>query len=202
MCKKTSARAWRRLKLPSAPSPFSQVLAAIRYFAGTRQPVRGCSIGWVEFSQSRRSWWSDLYFCAFDFSEYNRSVYFKKRRVWLCRNRFEVSNVFQLRFWALGWSGLYSFFENARLHPLSDTFFSAVHDDIIKIYIFLKENNSHAHTCVQNITWDVKKRKCENHTKWSHKRCKMMRGFQIWPPNSSQTTSERLFGPPKYSKTS
>ena len=41
VCKKSSARAWGRLKLPSAPSPFSQEdLAAVRSVGRTRQPVR------------------------------------------------------------------------------------------------------------------------------------------------------------------
>ena len=45
--KEWSARAWRRYKLPSAPSPFSQeVLAAVRSVARTRQPVRACPECW------------------------------------------------------------------------------------------------------------------------------------------------------------
>ena len=39
------------------------------------------------------------------------------------------------------------------------------------------------------------KRKWENNFKWGPKRCKMMRGFQIWSHNSNQITFDRLFGP-------
>ena len=58
VCKKQSACAWGRLKLPSAPSPFSrEVLVGVRSVARTPQPIRGCPARW----QSNSNQVSSLY---------------------------------------------------------------------------------------------------------------------------------------------
>ena len=53
--------------------------------------------------------------------------------------------------------------ENSRSQsPLYDAFINAVHDELIETYIFYKFDTL-AHICVEKITWEVKKYKCENH---------------------------------------
>ena len=88
----------------------------------------------------------------------------------------------------LGWSGLYNFFfENTRSHSLSDAFLDAYHDELIEILIFSKKWHPSLHMCSKK-SMGGQKSKCKNHIKWGSKKCKMMRGFQIWLQNSNQVT--------------
>ena len=49
-------------------------------------------------------------------------------------------------------------------------------------------------TFVFKNSMGAKKSKCENHIKWDLKRCRMMRGFQIWSQNSNWIPFDPLFG--------
>ena len=78
---------------------------------------------------------------------------------------------------------------------LSDTLTSMVHE----------KNRFQVLLGVAQIKWNfwkymgVKKSKW-NSIKWGPKICWMMRGFQIWPQNSSRITFDPLFGQKNYQK--
>ena len=65
---------------------------------------------------------------------------------------------------------------------------------IIFIFWFAPKTPSGRGSQNFEIPWEVKKLKCSNPYIWGPKRCKMTRGFRIWPWNLNLITFDPLFG--------
>ena len=79
---------------------------------------------------------------------------------------------------------VYKFSKARGLSPLSDAFFNADYDELIKKLPVLF-GGSRPHFS-QILTSEPKNAKCENNNRWGPNKCQMMIGFKTWSQHSNR----------------